>query len=126
VAIRRIVPDLTVDDPGEHEAFYTEVLGLQRAMNLSWIATYVSAANPTAQLTLVRRADATTPFPSLTVEVDSLAGLERAHAAAVARGDPIVHPLTDEPWGVRRFFVRDPNGVVINVMCHKRQEGNAG
>jgi hypothetical protein len=27
--------------------------------------------------------------------------------------------LTDEPWGVRRFFVRDPNGVIVNVMEHR-------
>ncbi len=30
----------------------------------------------------------------------------------------IVHPLTDEAWGVRRFFVRDPDGHVINVLSH--------
>ena len=30
----------------------------------------------------------------------------------------IVHPLTEEPWGVRRFFVRDPTGVVVNVVAH--------
>jgi hypothetical protein len=29
-----------------------------------------------------------------------------------------VYPLTNEPWGVRRFFVTDPNGIVINVMSH--------
>jgi hypothetical protein len=30
-----------------------------------------------------------------------------------------VYPLTDEPWGVRRFFVRDPNGMIVNVVSHK-------
>ncbi|MGA2287514.1 MAG: VOC family protein, partial [Bradyrhizobium sp.] len=35
------------------------------------------------------------------------------------RGYSIVYPLTDEPWGVRRFFVRDPNGAVINVVSHR-------
>jgi len=25
-----------------------------------------------------------------------------------------VYPLTDEPWGVRRFFVRDPDGEVLD------------
>jgi hypothetical protein len=29
-----------------------------------------------------------------------------------------VHPLTDEPWGVRRFFVRDPSGKVLNILSH--------
>jgi hypothetical protein len=30
-----------------------------------------------------------------------------------------VHPLTDEPWGIRRFLVRDPHGNVINVVRHR-------
>jgi len=29
-----------------------------------------------------------------------------------------VHPLTSEPEGVRRFFVRDPHGVVVDVVGH--------
>ena len=33
-------------------------------------------------------------------------------------GHEIVHPLTDEPWGVRRFFVRDPDGNVVNIVSH--------
>jgi catechol 2,3-dioxygenase-like lactoylglutathione lyase family enzyme len=31
-------------------------------------------------------------------------------------GYEIVHPLTDEPWGVRRFFVRAPDGNVLNIV----------
>jgi hypothetical protein len=27
--------------------------------------------------------------------------------------------LQDEEWGVRRFFVRDPNGRVVNVLSHR-------
>ena len=30
----------------------------------------------------------------------------------------------DEPWGVRRFFVRDPRGTVVNILSHAR-EGSA-
>jgi uncharacterized glyoxalase superfamily protein PhnB len=41
------------------------------------------------------------------------------HAEAVRRGAEIVYPLTDEAWGVRRFFVRDPNAIVLNIMCHR-------
>ena len=36
-----------------------------------------------------------------------------------ARGYSIVYPLTDEPWGVRRFFTRDPQGLVINIVSHR-------
>ena len=44
----------------------------------------------------------------------------RVHAKAVALGLPIVYPMTDEPWGVRRFFIADPNGVIINVLSHRK------
>lgn len=53
--------------------------------------------------------------PHVSIEV---ADVVSVHAQAVRRGDDIVYPLTDEPWDVRRFFVRDPNGVVINVLSH--------
>ena len=48
----------------------------------------------------------------------ALSGAAPCSAEARRRGYEIVHPLTEEPWGVRRFFVRDPNGVVVNVVAH--------
>ena len=45
--------------------------------------------------------------------------VDEAYAEAQRRGYEIVHPLTDEPWGVRRFFVRDPDGNVINIVSHR-------
>jgi predicted enzyme related to lactoylglutathione lyase len=47
-----------------------------------------------------------------------VADVDDVHSRAVARGLDIVYPLTDESWGVRRFFVVDPSGTIINVMCH--------
>ena len=38
---------------------------------------------------------------------------------AIERGLEVVYPLTDEKWGVRRFFVTDPDGLVLNVMSHR-------
>jgi uncharacterized glyoxalase superfamily protein PhnB len=52
----------------------------------------------------------------MSVEVDDVDG---AYATAVDAGYEIVHPLTDEPWGVRRFFVRSPEGAVVNVVQHR-------
>ena len=51
--------------------------------------------------------------------------VDAIHAEAVRRGIEVVYPLTDESWGVRRFFLRDPNGIVINVMCHPASSGTA-
>jgi predicted enzyme related to lactoylglutathione lyase len=114
--IRRVVPDLQADDPTAGRAFYEDVLGMELAMDMGWVAVYADPANPTAQV-LVMSADATAPVaPDLSIEVDDV---DAAHAAVVERGDEIVHPLTDEPWGVRRFFVRSPEGAVVNVVSHR-------
>ena len=45
--------------------------------------------------------------------------VESAYAEARKAGYEIVHPLTTEPWGVRRFFVRAPDGNVINIARHR-------
>jgi catechol 2,3-dioxygenase-like lactoylglutathione lyase family enzyme len=54
-------------------------------------------------------------LPQISIEVGDV---DDVHSRAVSRGLHIVYPITNEPWGVRRFFVTDPNGTVINVMCH--------
>ena len=115
MAIQRVVPDFTSADPAASAGFYSDVLGFELAMDMGWIATFVSPSHPTAQVTVMSK-DATAPVnPDASIEVDDV---DEIYAKARAGGFEIVHPLTDEPWGVRRFFVRDPNGMVINVMSH--------
>lgn len=115
MGVRRIVPDLRSDRFDESRSFYVDVLGLRVAMDLGWVMTLVSPAEPLAQLTLLRK-DAAAPIdPQVSIQVDDI---DAVHAAALRHGAKIVYPLTEEPWGVRRFFVEDPNGVVVNVMTH--------
>jgi uncharacterized glyoxalase superfamily protein PhnB len=85
-------------------------------MGLGFVMTLASPSNPTAQITLMRSDGSKGANPQITVEV---ADVDAVHAEAVRRGAEVVYPLTDEPWGVRRFFVRDPNGVVVNVMNNR-------
>ncbi len=116
MTVRRIVPNLHAPDPAASRGFYEDVLGLELAMDHGWIATLVAPGNRALQLS-VMSGDASAPVaPDVSIEVDDV---DAAHAAAVRRGCEIVHPLTDEPWGVRRFFVRDPSGKVINVLRHR-------
>ena len=115
MSIRRVVPDIESDHLDESRDFYVGVLGFGVAMDMRWIMTLVSPTNPTAQISIVRRDGSAPVHPYLTVEVDDV---DSVHAEAVGRGLQIVHPLTDETWGVRRFFVVDPNGLVLNVMSH--------
>jgi catechol 2,3-dioxygenase-like lactoylglutathione lyase family enzyme len=110
------VPNLHEPEPGAGRAFYEDVLGLELVMDQGWIVTYAAPGNPKLQLSVMAD-DASAPVtPDVSIEVDDVDG---AHAAAQAAGYEIVHPLTDEPWGVRRFFVRDPHGKVINVLEHR-------
>jgi catechol 2,3-dioxygenase-like lactoylglutathione lyase family enzyme len=116
MSIRRVVPDITTQRLEESREFYVGLLGFEVAMDMDWVVTLVSPVNPTAQIILMTR-DATAPVqPQMSVEV---ANVDAVHQQAVARGDDIIYPLTDETWGVRRFFVRDPAGVVVNVLSHQ-------
>jgi predicted enzyme related to lactoylglutathione lyase len=119
VTVRRVVPNFRSDEPGGGRAFYEGVLGFDLAMDMGWIVTFVSPANPTAQVSMIRQDASASVHPDASVEVDDV---DATHAKAVEGGFEVVYPLTDEPWGVRRFFVRDPNGKVINVMSHTEGE----
>jgi predicted enzyme related to lactoylglutathione lyase len=113
--LHRIVPNLTVEDPTSGHDFYEGFLGLEEQFDLGWVVSFRSPSNPSIQVTLVAE-DPTAPEPSV-ISV-AVADVEAAYAEAQRRGYEIVHPLTREPWGVHRFFVRDPHGVVVNVVGH--------
>jgi predicted enzyme related to lactoylglutathione lyase len=106
----------------ESRKFYTEFVGLEVAMDMGWVVTLVSPGNPTAQVSLIRGPAETPPQGILSLSIE-VADVDAAHAKAAASGIPIIYPLTTEPWGVRRFHVTDPNGVVINIMSHQKQSG---
>jgi catechol 2,3-dioxygenase-like lactoylglutathione lyase family enzyme len=119
VTIRRAVPNLLTDDLDAKREFYAGFLGFDVAMDEPGFVMFASPSNRTAQITV---ADRNTPAldrgvsqAQISVEV---ADVDALHAEAVRRGLEIVYPLTNEPWGIRRFFVRDPDGSVINVAQH--------
>jgi len=117
VQVTGVTANLTVADVAAARDFYTGYLGLTaEEFNLGWVARYRSPGFSEAVVQLVTK-DATAPHDSV-ISVHVGAGVDEAYAEAKRRGYEIVHPLTDEPWGVRRFFVRDPDGNVINVVSH--------
>jgi catechol 2,3-dioxygenase-like lactoylglutathione lyase family enzyme len=116
MSIRRVVPDIITESMTESREFYG-LLGFEEVMDLGWVITLASPTNPTAQITLTGPDASAAAQPDLSVEV---ADVDAVHAALVAAGADIVHELQDEDWGVRRFFVRDPNGKIVNVLSHRR------
>jgi catechol 2,3-dioxygenase-like lactoylglutathione lyase family enzyme len=117
VSVRRVVPNVRSEDVAASRGFYG-LLGFEEAMDLGWIVTLASPVAPGAQVSFMA-ADLTAPVVAdMSVEVDDV---DAVYAAVRGSGAEIVHPLQDEEWGVRRFFVRDPHGRVVNVLSHLRQ-----
>ena len=115
MTVRRAVPNVQSEAVQESREFYG-LLGFEEVMNQGWIMTLASPSQPAAQVSFMTE-DSTAPVvPDMSVEVDDV---DAAYAAVRAGGAEIVHPLQDEEWGVRRFFVRDPNGRVVNVLSHR-------
>ena len=111
--IRRVTANLRVPDIEAAKRFYAGFLGLStEEFNLGWVARHTS---PVSRATLqVMTGDATASVdPVVSVIV---ADVELAYDQAQERRYEIVHPLTTEAWGVTRFFVRAPDGNVLNVV----------
>lgn len=128
MTIRRIVPNVHV---GSAEAMTTSrdfygLLGFEEVMTLSsgghprtpgsWVMTMASPANPTAQISFFTEERTGPVVPDLSVEVEDV---DAVYAEVVASGAEVVREIRDEEWGVRRFFVRDPGGRVVNVLSHR-------
>jgi catechol 2,3-dioxygenase-like lactoylglutathione lyase family enzyme len=115
LTVRRVVPIVTVADLDTAAAAYTRALGLREVMNHGWIVTL--AGDDSAQQVSLMTKDLTARVnPSVSIEVDDV---DAAYERAVAAGLEIMHPLSDEQWGVRRFFFVDADGNVVNVLGHR-------
>lgn len=115
MSVRRVVPDVRSEAMEESRDFYA-LVGLEEVMNLGWVITLASPSNPTAQLILMSRDETAPVQPDMSIEVDDV---DAVYGAMLDSGAEIVHTLQDEEWGVRRFFVVDPNGRVVNVVSHR-------
>jgi uncharacterized glyoxalase superfamily protein PhnB len=80
---------------------------------LSWITA--SGETAQTQLSIASQGGSGTAVPDLSIEVDDV---DAVHARAITLGIEIAYPLTDEPWGVRRFYLIDPAGKLINILAH--------
>ncbi|MEQ8333865.1 VOC family protein [Nisaea sp.] len=115
MTVKRIVANLEVPDVAATARFYRELFDLELKMDLGWIATLGSEEHMSVQFSLMREGGSGAPVPDISVEVDDLDGmLEKVRAADYE----IEYGPADEPWGVRRFYLRDPEGRLVNVLTH--------
>lgn len=114
--VKRIVSNIAAVDPTAADRFYAAIFGLKIVMDHGWIRTYSSGENMTTQVSVASEGGSGTPVPDLSIEVDNLeAALERVNN----EGIKLEYGPVSEPWGVRRFYIRDPFGKLINVLQHE-------
>lgn len=113
--VKRIVANIAAPDIAAAKRFYQDVLGLEPLMDHGWITTYGSQAKMAVQVSVATEGGSGTRVPALSIEVDDL---EAALARMRKAGFPIEYGPADEPWGVRRFYVRDPFGTLVNILAH--------
>jgi catechol 2,3-dioxygenase-like lactoylglutathione lyase family enzyme len=115
MAVRRIIPYRESRDLEATRAFYGGVLGLEEG---SFGGGYIGFGSGQAQVVFAPPG-VESVLPDMGIDVGSWAAVDAAHAEATQGGHEVIYGPVNEPWGVRRFFVRDPDGVVISVLAHE-------
>ena len=115
MAVKRVVANIATSDPSRAAAFYGDLLDMAVLMDHGWIVTHGGQGSALAQVSFASEGGAGTPVPDLSIEVDNLQEvLERMRAAGIT----LEYGPANEAWGVRRFFVRDPFGRLLNILAH--------
>lgn len=115
MTVLRIVPNIPCEQVDRASGFYQGLLGLDLVMDNGWIATYASGHEAFPQVSLAVSGGSGTEVPDISIEVDDVDDLyDRARDA----GFEIVYGIATEPWGIRRFYVRDPFGKIVNILSH--------
>lgn len=121
IGVTRLLPNICTDRMEETRDFYVELLGFAVGFeHQGWYIQMASPTNPQLQFGIMRRDHEFTPKPFqhpaqgviISVQVE---GVDAAYAEVLKRGFRIEHELCDEDFGMRRFMVADPNGLLVNV-----------
>ena len=113
--VKRIVPNFACPDPGSVRDFYGNLLELKVVMDHGWILTFASDIPARPQISIASEGGSGTPVPDISIEVEDV---DMVYERARTGGYEIAYDIADEPWGVRRFYVRDPTGRLVNILTH--------
>jgi catechol 2,3-dioxygenase-like lactoylglutathione lyase family enzyme len=116
MAVKRIVANIAAEQVNAAGAFYGDVLGMTVVMDHGWIVTFAAEGRAAPQISVAREGGSGTSVPDLSIEVDNL---DEVYQRARAAGFAVEYGPVRESWGVRRFFVRDPFGRLLNILTHE-------
>ncbi|MGL3823153.1 VOC family protein [Sphingopyxis sp. R3-92] len=116
MVVQRVTANIAADDVSAAKSFYGDILGMDIVMDHGWIITFAGTGNQSPQISFASEGGSGTPVPDLSIEVDDLSPV---HRRIVDAGLLIEYGPVTEPWGVERFFVRDPFGRLLNILSHR-------
>ncbi|MBB6501094.1 VOC family protein [Pedobacter cryoconitis] len=119
--VKRVIANIASSEIAKAKLFYLDILEMDVLMDQGWITTYGSDEEMTVQISFASEGGSGTPVPDLSIEVDDV---DTAFRLMKENNFKIEYGLTDEPWGVRRFYVRDPFGKLVNILAHHTVHGN--
>lgn len=114
--VKRIVVNIKTQDLSRADQFYHDILELDVLMDHGWIRTLGNDEESKVQISFANQGGNDTEVPDLSIEVDNL---DEVYSKMKNAGFEITYDLTDEDWGVRRFFVKDPFHKLINILSHQ-------
>jgi predicted enzyme related to lactoylglutathione lyase len=117
MTVLRVVTNIDTSSIEEVQRFYETLFDMVVVMNHGWLVTLDSGETAATQLNIAKAGGSGTPVPDISIEVSDV---DEVYRRVKTLGLDIVYELTDEPWGVRRFYLRDPTGKLLNVMAHRQ------
>jgi catechol 2,3-dioxygenase-like lactoylglutathione lyase family enzyme len=118
MTIVRAVPDVPSQDIEATKAFYADLLGFDVSMEVGDFLLFSSPTAPDVQVSVNETPAGVLVYPGFMVDVGSGERVRSLYEQARARGLEVFEPIDDKPWGIRRFGMKDPNGIRVTVLSH--------
>lgn len=127
ITVTRLLPNICTDKMEETRDFYSKLLGFVVGFeHQGWYIQMASPTHPQLQIGIVRRDHEFTPKAYqdsakgviISVQVEDV---DSAYAAVRERGFRIAQPISEERFGMRRFMVADPNGLLVNLFSFPKR-----
>ena len=129
-----LTPILNVSNIEESFAWF-EKLGWEKAWHWGEPPTFGAVGNGKSQIFLCQNCQGSrgVPLPQFTGDdetggvwmswwLESPAAVDQAYQAAIEHGMTVTMPPTDEPWSVREFHLRHPDGHTFRVGAGLEEE----
>ena len=114
-------PVIAVEDVAKTSAFYKDLFGFTAAFESDWYVHLSDEQNESVNLAILQAGHETIPEGARAVAQGMLLNFEVEDVDALwekfsSKDLDILLPIRDEEFGQRHFIIRDPNGIMIDLI----------